>query len=106
MSRYGFEWGRGQCPRVAAAPGYAPAPLAHSSRRIGAMQRTPFSTCGRLSIGQSAYSRPSTGATKAVCQGGESPAHAAAAVRGPETQPPSLGRSPDFKVAPMLGEWK
>ena len=50
-------------------PGCVPAPLAHGSRPIGAMLREAFFTCGWLSIGRSAHSRPSTGATKAVCRG-------------------------------------
>ena len=38
-SRYGFEWGRGQCPRGAAPLRCAPTPLARNgSRRIGAVQ--------------------------------------------------------------------
>lgn len=55
-------------PRIN-SPGCVPAPRSHGSRPIGAMQREAFFTCRRLSIGQSAYSRPSTGATKAVCRG-------------------------------------
>lgn len=41
--------------RSPCSPRCTPAPLAHGTRRIGAIQREPFFTCGWLSMGRSAY---------------------------------------------------
>ena len=54
MSRYGFRVGPGSVPR-GAAPQVRPDPTrTYGSRRIGATQK-PFSICGWLSMGRSAY---------------------------------------------------
>lgn len=52
-------------------PGCVPAPLAHGSRPIGAMQREAFFTCGWLSMGHSAYSAQAWGRPRLCAREGD-----------------------------------